>query len=329
MTGNCLTHKPTVAKIAKVAASFLIVMVIGFFYIKEFKKNSVDLFHIKLAFNTCYLMSALILSLLSYLIEIFIWKSIIRRQPGCAGITLRQITAILYASGLFRYLPGRIWTFTAQSLWLKKYGITKSLIIYINVVCVIELIIVSLYFGLLYIAIYSGKLSVSMLIMMLASLILVNILFNCYSNILINRLFVLAGRIIKTEIQPINISLSSMVVIQLIVAVSWILTGLAAYFLAKGVGLHIVPTDMIPLISAMPLSWLAGYLAVILPGGLGVREGMMLLILKPVLVVQTALLLPILSRVMFLLSEALLGLMALFLGMRHNVFSFGKNDEAR
>lgn len=320
---------PTAVKIAKAALSALVVIVIGYFYVNEFKKNSVDLHSLKLTINIFYLIFALSLSLMSYLVEAFIWKLIIRMQFGRRKITFREIIAILYASGLFRYLPGRIWTFTAQSLWLKKYGITKSLIIYINVVCIIELIIVSLYFGLLYIAIYSSRLSVSMLIMMLASLILVNILFNCYSSILINRLFALAGRIVRTEIQPINISLSSLAVIQLIVAASWILSGLAAYFLAKGVGLHIVPTDMIPLISAMPLSWLAGYLAVILPGGLGVREGMMLLILKPVLVVQTALLLPILSRVMFLLSEALLGLMALFLGMRHNVFSCEKNNETR
>jgi uncharacterized membrane protein YbhN (UPF0104 family) len=71
----------------------------------------------------------------------------------------------------------------------------------------------------------------------------------------------------------------------------------------------------------MSLSWVAGYLAVITPGGLGVREGTMLVMLLNVVDTRTALIFPIVSRFMYLISEALLGLTALFIGMKYKVFS--------
>lgn len=313
-------------KSAKAVLSFVIVIAIGCFYINEFRKNPLDINALSQNINVCHLIVALLLSLLSYLVETIIWKSIIDGQIDSKKITFREIAVILYASGLFRYLPGRIWIYSAQILWFKKYGINKPLILFINLVCMVELIILSLYFGLMYMSTYTSKLSMSVVIMLFVSLILANLLFNCYGNILINKILVLAGKLTKAEVRPINISHSLMVIIQFTVTISWIFAGLALYFMAKGVGLHIVIADTVPVIASMSLSWLAGYLAVVSPGGLGVREGMMLLMLKPVLAVQTALLLPILSRVILLLSEAFLGLLALALGLRHDVFSVRNND---
>jgi uncharacterized membrane protein YbhN (UPF0104 family) len=74
----------------------------------------------------------------------------------------------------------------------------------------------------------------------------------------------------------------------------------------------------------MSLSWLAGYFAVISPGGLGIREGLMLLMLRNIVNTQTALIFPLLSRLMYLAAEALLGLSALSLGIKYNVFSSKK-----
>ncbi len=100
--------------------------------------------------------------------------------------------------------------------------------------------------------------------------------------------------------------------------------GFGGYFLAKGIGLDIAFTSIFALLASMSLSWLIGYFAVITPGGLGVREGVMLLMLNNVVNVQIALIFPLLSRLMYLVAEALLGLMALSLGIKFNVFSSKK-----
>jgi uncharacterized membrane protein YbhN (UPF0104 family) len=75
------------------------------------------------------------------------------------------------------------------------------------------------------------------------------------------------------------------------------------------------------------LSWLIGYFAFISPGGLGVREGVMLLMLSGIVDVRTALIFPILSRLMYLISEALLGLTAFSFGVKYGVFASKKNTE--
>ena len=105
---------------------------------------------------------------------------------------------------------------------------------------------------------------------------------------------------------------------------SWSLMGFGGYFLAKGIGLHLLYKDMYAILASMSISWLIGYFAIISPGGLGIREGMMLLMLNNIVNVQTALIFPILSRFMYLLAEALLGLTALALGIKYKVFSSRK-----
>jgi uncharacterized membrane protein YbhN (UPF0104 family) len=139
-----------------------------------------------------------------------------------------------------------------------------------------------------------------------------------------NKLLALAGRLLKKEIRPLDDSKSLLLFIQFIYTCSWSLMGLGGYFLAKGIGLTVEFSSIFALLASMSLSWLAGYFAVISPGGLGIREGLMLLMLRNIVNTQTALIFPLLSRLMYLAAEALLGLSALSLGIKYNVFSSKK-----
>jgi hypothetical protein len=100
--------------------------------------------------------------------------------------------------------------------------------------------------------------------------------------------------------------------------------GIGSFFLAKGIGLDIPLESMIAILASMSISWFIASLAIISPGGLGIREGIMLLMLNNTVNIQTALIFPILSRIMYLAAEALLGLTALALGIKYKVFSSGK-----
>jgi uncharacterized membrane protein YbhN (UPF0104 family) len=85
---------------------------------------------------------------------------------------------------------------------------------------------------------------------------------------------------------------------------------------------------MFAILASMSISWFIGSLAIISPGGLGIREGTMLLMLNNIVNIQTALIFPILSRVMYLVAEALLGLAALALGIKYKIFSSRKTNIA-
>jgi hypothetical protein len=228
------------------------------------------------------------------------------------------------ASGLFKYLPGRIWTFTAQLVWLKKYDISKPVILYVNLICIAGSIIVSLYLGLIYLALYTNLIGIKVIILLFLALILLNAAYITWNSLLMNKLIVLAGRLLKKEIQPLDNSKLLVLFIQFIYMCSWALMGFGGFFLAKGIGLDIPFESMFAILASMSISWFIGSLAIISPGGLGIREGIMLLMLNNTVNVQTALIFPILSRIMYLLAEALLGLTALALGIKYKVFSSRK-----
>ncbi len=319
-----MTSSVNTRKALRIIASVLLILLIGYFYSLEVRKNWASLQNFSLSLNLWFLAVSLILYLLSYLLETFIWKVCINRHIGRQELNFLQSIAVVNASGLLKYLPGRIWTYTAQLLWLKKYNISKPVILYVNLICMAGSIIVSSYLGLIYLAMYTDLMGTTAVILSFAALILCNLAYVMWNSLLMNKLIALAGRLLKKEIEPLTDSKSLVFFIQLIYMVSWALMGFGGYFLAKGIGLEILFTDMFAILASMSLSWLIGYFAVISPGGLGIREGMMLLMLKNIVNPQTALIFPVLSRFMYLISEALLGLLALSIGTKYRVFSAKK-----
>jgi uncharacterized membrane protein YbhN (UPF0104 family) len=317
-------------KIIKIIFFPLIILSIGYFYAVEFKKNWTELQNFKLIVNGYYLIAALLVILLSYLLETISWKVGINKHLGRGELNFAKSIAIVNTSGLFKYLPGRIWVFTAQLAWLKKYNISKSIILHVNMICILASAIVSLFLGLIYLALYTNFMTMRSLILALGVLILFNIFYIVWNPLLINKLASFTGRLLKREIKPLNASRSLVLLVQFIYLCNSALMGFGVYFLAKGIGLPIRLTDIYPILASMSVAWLVGYVAIISPGGLGIREGMMLLMLNNVVNMETALIFPILSRVMYLIAEALLGLAALLLGLKYGMFSLkaGAGDQA-
>jgi len=316
-------------KILKVILSALIILLICYFYFIEVKKNWTSLQDFQFVFNTYYLIISLSFYLFSYVLETFIWQTCINRHLGRHELNLTRSIAVVNASGLLKYVPGRIWTYTAQLLWLEKYNISKSLVLYVNLICIAGSIIVSLYLSLIYLAMYTNILGAVLLVVLFTALILFNIAYIAWNSSLMNKLIVVINRLFKREIQPLSESRSLILLIQLIYVFSWTLMGAGGYFLAEGVGLEVPLTDIFAILAAMSLSWLIGYFAVFSPGGLGIREGFMLLMLNGVTNTATALIFPVISRLMYLIAEGFLGIAAILFGFRHDVFSSGRSGVKR
>jgi uncharacterized membrane protein YbhN (UPF0104 family) len=313
-------------KTIKIIAFLLIILLVGYFYSLELKKNWVSLQNFELNINISYLIVSLSFFLCSYLLDTYIWQVCINKHLGRHEINFPKSIAIVNSSGLLKYLPGRIWTFSAQLLWLKKYDISPSLIFYVNLICVLGSVLVSLYLGLAYMALYTSVMSIKVTILSFALLILFNTMYIIWNSAVINKLIALAGRLFKKEIRPLQSSRSLILYIQVIFVFGWIIAGFGSYFLAAGIGLPVLYSDMLAILASLSLAWVVGFLTLISPSGLGVREGMMLFLLNNVVNVQTALIFPILSRIMSLIVEAILGVTALSFGVKYNVFSIKKGD---
>ncbi|MBA3259491.1 MAG: flippase-like domain-containing protein, partial [Gemmatimonadales bacterium] len=83
---------------------------------------------------------------------------------------------------------------------------------------------------------------------------------------------------------------------------AWTGYGVALWFLARG----LLPGAELGLVSAIAVftaSYLAGFLALIAPGGLGVREGLFILMLQGSLGIGAATALALASRVLLTITE--------------------------
>ncbi len=310
-----------IRKAPKIIAAALIILAIGYFYSLEVRRNWASLQNFEVKINAIYLIIAMCFYLLSYLSETFIWQVCMNNYLGGRRLNFPQSVAVVNSSGLLKYLPGRIWTYAAQLVWLKKYNISKSAILYVNLICILGSVIVSLYLGLIYLAFYTDFMTGRTIVFIFVILILFNFAYIAWNSFLMNKLIALAGRLVRKEIQLLSDSKSLSAFIQLIYMISWSLMGFGGYFLAGGIGLNIQYDETAAILASMSISWLTGYIAVISPGGLGIREGMMLVMLNGIVETRIALIFPLLSRFMSLIAEALLGIAAFLFGIKYNVFS--------
>ena len=309
-----------IGRALKACIALAIILLIAYFYNLELRKNWSSLQHFRFSIDMRFLIASLAFYLFSYLLETFIWKICINSHLRRPELNFFQSIAVVNASGLLKYLPGRIWTYTAQLVWLQKYGIPMPLVLHVNLICILGSLITSLYLGMGYLALYKDF-PPAMLLFLSALLVLCNIAYIAWNSVVINKLISVVNRLFKRGIQPIADKTSLVVIIQIVYMLSWCLMGSAGYLLAKGVGLNIPHEGLFAILASMSLAWLIGYLAIIFPGGLGVREGVMLVMLTGVVDSRIALIFPIISRVMYLISEGLLGIAAAVIGIKYDVFS--------
>lgn len=309
---DVLTEKPKskCRAVAKYALFILVVATVGYYYFLELSANIQELARVEYVLNGFYLVLAMVFGLLSYCVDAAIWKKIIGRQETERHIKLKKIIAILYTTALLRYLPWVGWTYVAQISWFAKHGIAKTAIITANLVIIAQFAMVSVYLLLGYLAVYSDVVPSYALVLLVVTAVMFNVALISFSQRLFGKLTSLVKRFTGVPVRPVVFPPGLMLSIQGVSTLGWLLAVFAVYFLAKGVGLPVVVADLLPIAAALVTSWLAGYLAVFAPGGLGVREGVMLVMLQPAVAAQTALLLPLLARIMFMIAEAVLGFMA-------------------
>ena len=306
-------------------AAVAITAMVYFFY-DQFKRNwdSIKTYHF--AINYYYLVASIFVMTIGFLMETYIWQICMNHYLKKKLGFLESI-AFVNTSNLFKYIPGRLWAYTVQIALMAKKNIAKSLVLYVNFVCLLCVIIVSTIYGLYYLLFYLKILPMPISILLFGFLILADFAFIMWNTNIINWLIIKINKFFMRDIQPIKIEKWLILYIQFLYLIAWIPPGISAYFLAKGIGLDVAFSDVLALVSSMSVSWIIGYIAIFTPSGLGVREGIMFLMLKQFSNVKTALILPLATRLVCIIIELLLGIIGILLGMKYGYFP--KQEKSR
>ena len=243
------------------------------------------------------LLSALVVWLM-YALLIVAW----RRMLGGWGQRLRGWTAarIWTVSSLGKYIPGKVWAVAGMALMSKEAGIepwaaTGSAII-LQVLAIGTGAAVAACSGAGALESARPGIRAALLALVVASVIGVGLLL--WPPVL-RRLLRLAGSDPLSGAAPAAGGIIFGILANLI---AWIGYGISLWLLARGI-LPGAGLTFLPAIAVFTASYLAGFLALLVPGGLGVREGLFILMLQGPIGIGPATALALASRLLLTITE--------------------------
>jgi uncharacterized membrane protein YbhN (UPF0104 family) len=295
------------------------VIAVGYFFCGELKKNWDIIYNYKPVIKWPYIAVSFFVTVIAFLTDSLLFHLCIHEYIKKKNISFLTSISIFNMSNIFKYIPGRIWGYIAQVLWFSKQGIPQSKLLYVNFICFASVLFVSIFLGIVYVFCYFPTIASESKIILLVFLIL-DLSFVFWHTKLINFLIKIIQNFLCNEMQVSYTPRSLLIGMQMIYLVQWCLTGLGGYFLAQGIGLEVSFTNFYAILASMSISWVIGYVSVITPGGLGIREGVMYLMLNNITDIQISFFMPIATRILHFLVELLLGFVGMLLAIKFGVF---------
>ncbi|GGK65138.1 membrane protein [Sphaerisporangium melleum] len=212
-------------------------------------------------------------------------------------LPLRVAAKVLFMGQLGKYLPGSVWAFAAMMELARDHGSPPRRTFGATVVGLVISLGCALGLAAVTLPLVSGDLAArTWYLLALIPLIVVGLHPRVLTFVLN-----LALRVVRRE--PIEQVLPGRA---MLVSAAWTMAGWLCY------GLHIWllldaradgPTLFAVSTAAYALAWATGLLAVVVPAGIGIREGAMVLVLAPVLSAPQALVVAVASRLAFTLGD--------------------------
>lgn len=249
-------------------------------------------------FRPGWLLPSFALLAAGMLLEMSIWRWLLSSLGG--HLRWRRAAQTWFLSNIVRFIPGNIWQLLGMAELAADDGVSRlttftSIVLHQVLSIAAGATLAALYFAL------AGHSAWLELIRPLLWLVPLGLLL-CHPRVLqwiLNRGLALLRR------PPIQVTLSGR---QLIVAllgygVAWLLTGSGFALLAAAIT-PITASQFAALVATWTAAYVIGYLSLVTPGGLGVREGIMVLLLAPLFPAPIPTVIALSARVWTIIAEA-------------------------
>ncbi|HET9930259.1 MAG TPA: lysylphosphatidylglycerol synthase domain-containing protein [Polyangiaceae bacterium] len=286
---------------------------IGFFFYRAFEKNWDKVAAHQFKLDYVALALALFTLVATYIVSMYGWHRSINALSRGPQLTISQSLAAVNSSNLTKYLPGKVWSYAFQLYWLSGAGFSKALITYVNVINLAISIVTTLIAGFFLLLFNPGKLGFGATLAALVGVVVADLVAVKFHAPLIRFGLSQLGRLLKRELtyfEPPPRVWLELHAAHLAAAFTF---GLAAYFTSLAIG-YSLPLSQAPLVmAALLIADLVGFVAIFVPGGLGVREGFMYVMLGGAGSGSLALTLPLAIRMLNMVVDLGLGGLALHL----------------
>ncbi len=295
-----MTIKTNTKGIMKSVIKVLVVLVIFYFLGTALYRNWSQINFRQLHFNVPLLIASILFLFIYFLLFVFGWELILKRL----GVSLSFLKAIkiIFYSQIGKYLPGKIWVFVGRIYFCQQLGIPASKI-FLSMVLEMALTIISgMVIFLVGLSIFPGaQIHINPFFLMIVVVILFIIIHPKVFTRIINILL----HLVKKGPIRIDLNFSQICGIIMYYCIVWLSFGIAFYFLINST--TFIALSKIPFLAgSFSISATIGAMALFVPGGLGVREGVLALLLSNFFPISLAILLSILSRIWISFGEFIL-----------------------
>lgn len=315
-----MKQNPSKMAYLKKALTVILFGLLVFYFTKEFSKNFDAIKHAKIELKALPLFAAFATTIAAYLVLTLAWRDSFRDLTQ-KSLTIFDSIAILNIPALGKYIPGKVWSYTFQMYWLNKHGFAKTAVLYNNLLNVAMSLGVAMWLGCLYFLIQKdAMLSLPQVVLGYFLLLCANVIFIWQEHRILSVTIDFLNKFLNNKIVIFKTAKMTLIKLQFYYMLIYLLFGVSLWLIVWGIGLsHDIFLIYIFIVS-YALGDAIGFLSLLSPGGLGVREGVMYNVLKTAFTSEFALILPIISRVTCMLSEALIAGVSLiylkFFGLR-------------
>lgn len=300
-------HKGLIAKVnPKNVISCLIISLILFYLFRFLYKNwqEVSNFDFQLKYNYLFVSMLLLFSFL--FLRVYCWKLILKKMD--IFLSMRKSVKISFLSMLGRYLPGKVWLILGKIYLSEKEGVPRIEAFASVVIEIVLEIVASIFFFFFFLFSALEQPLLSLRVIYSLFLIMVGGLVFLYPGVFYRVINIVVYKWKEEEIKKF---ISYRDIIQLFVFYNFIilLQGIAFYFFVNAI--CYVPLDKIlGLTGSLAIAGVLGTLSFFTPSGLGVREGILALLLSTYVISPIAVLISLLARLWVTLGEVTCALFA-------------------
>lgn len=280
----------------KIIKIFIVILIL--FFLTKALFNSWDQIS-KYSFKINYpLMSiSVIIVCLAYFSAAFGWICTIKKLKQ--KLSLKNGLLIFFKAQISKYIPGTIWSYIGRIYMAKKQKIPKTITFISLILEAVFLVSTSAMMSFLVLLPYLGQRVFSHY---LVYFIIATIPILSLHPRVLNFLIYIISKVLKKRKTDIRIRYYDLLEIFGIYVLRGIFLGVG--FIAFSNAIYPISFVNWPLLFGISiLSWLAGYLFVIAPGGMGVKEAVIAFLLKPVMPTGIAIIIALGSRIWLILGE--------------------------
>jgi uncharacterized membrane protein YbhN (UPF0104 family) len=261
------------------SAQVIIIGLIFYFLIGGLVSNWNQVKDFEWKFNYPLLIISFLLQITAFCWLVKVWGMVLCHTGS--SISYLKLFKVWFYSNLGRYLPGKVWQFLGMVYMLEKRGVPKRNSISTAILAQSFSVISGMLIAFVFLGadLYSQFLSKNPgLVVVLAAFVIFILIIVCYPKLL-GKIINTGLGILKREKISLDITSKDVIIYILAYSVSWLLFGLAFLVFIKAMAQ--ASFGMYPGITgAFAFAFNIGFLALFVPGGIGVREGILVVLLS-------------------------------------------------